>query len=61
MEIYFFDNNNRYIGHRKLEDGEKIPQNATTEIAEVGNGQEAYLIDGKWVVSEIPQEPVITS
>jgi hypothetical protein len=56
MQIYFFDENNRYIGNRKLEVEEVIPTNATTEVAEIGDGQEAYLVDGKWVVSDIVSE-----
>lgn len=57
MNMYFFDENNRYIGNRALGKGEEIPINATTEIANVGDGQEAYLVNSKWVVSDIPQEP----
>jgi len=53
MRIYFFDENMRYIGNRELKVGEEIPTNATTEIANVGDGQEAYLINGKWVVNQI--------
>lgn len=59
MDAYFYDKNMRYIGHRTLADGEAMPLSATAKIAEVGDGQEAYLIDGEWVVSDIPPEPVI--
>lgn len=58
MRIYFYDINMRYIGNRELLEGEAIPANATTEIAEVGDGKEAYLVKGKWVVSDIPPEEV---
>lgn len=53
MELYFFDINNRYIGHRCLEINEEIPLNGTTEIALVEDRQEAYFVKGKWVVNEI--------
>jgi hypothetical protein len=59
MEAYFFDQNMRYIGHRKLEEDEEMPINATQEAAEVGDGQEAYLVDGEWDVKQLPPEPVI--
>lgn len=55
MEIYFYDENNKYIGHRTLNDNEEIPSNATTEIANVKDMQEAYLSDGKWVVTTIKE------
>lgn len=53
MRIYFYDENMRYIGSRELVDGESIPANATTKSVEVSDGQEAYLVDGEWVVCEI--------
>ena len=53
MEIYFFDATNRYIGHRKLSINEAIPSNATTEVANVGDGYEAYFRDSKWVINAI--------
>lgn len=53
MDIYFYDENMRYIGHRKLEDGEKIPSNSTLEIAVVLDKQEAYLVNSKWVINDI--------
>lgn len=56
MEAYFFNENNRYIGHRTLQDGECIPGNATTTPAIVGDREEAHLINGEWVVSQIVEE-----
>lgn len=53
MEIYFFDENKRYIGHRSLQNEEAIPVNATVTPAIVSDGQQAHLIDGAWVVSQI--------
>ena len=53
MRIYFFDKNNRYIGSRELEENEVIPQDATTESVQLTDGQEAYLINGKWVINNI--------
>jgi hypothetical protein len=53
VEIYFYDANMRYIGHRKLNEGETIPANATTEIANAGDRQEAYLVNNKWAVNAI--------
>lgn len=58
MEIYFIDKNNRYIGHRTLSEDEKVPNNATTEVVIVGDGQEAYFINGEWVVSQIIEQTV---
>lgn len=55
MEIYFFDENNRYIGHRTLNDGEVIPTNATTKPVILGDGQEAFLLNNEWVVSDIKE------
>lgn len=52
-EIYFYDENNRCIGHRKLNKGEDIPSNATTVSVALQDGQEAYFINGQWVVNEI--------
>jgi hypothetical protein len=60
MKIYFYDENNRYIGSRELTEGEEIPANATTETANVGPRQEAYLVNGKWEVRQLPPDPVIT-
>ena len=56
MRIYFYDESGRYIGNRGLVENESIPHNATTENATVGDGQEAYLVDGKWVVNDIVVE-----
>ena len=57
MEIYFFDRNKRYVGHRALRDDEvTIPPNATETSLNIGDGQEAYLIDGNWIVSDVPVE-----
>lgn len=56
MEIYFYNENMRYVGHRKLNKSEKIPAKATTEVVALGDGQEAYFLDGKWVVSEIIED-----
>lgn len=53
MKVYFFDENKRYIGNRELINGEEIPYNATSEIAIVKDGQEAYLVDNKWIISDI--------
>ena len=58
MKAYFYDENNRYIGNRELNDGETIPTNATTEIAQVGDGQEAYLVDSKWDVRQLPPDAI---
>lgn len=60
MKMYFYDEDNRYVGNRALSDGEVMPIMATAEIADVGDGQEAYFVDGKWVVSQIPIEPTYT-
>jgi len=59
MRIFFYDVNFRYIGSRELEDGEEFPTNATSEIATVKDGEEAYLVDSKWVVSKIVEQPII--
>jgi len=56
MKVYFHDENNRYIGNRELLTGEPIPQNATTEVAIVCDGEEAYLVSGEWVVNKIAEE-----
>ena len=53
MRIYFFDKNNRYIGNRELEENEIIPLDATTEELILQDGQEAYLVNGKWVINNI--------
>jgi hypothetical protein len=59
MRAFFFDANNRYIGNRELNEGEEMPANATIEIANVGDRQEAYLVKGKWEVRQLPPDPVI--
>jgi len=58
MKIYFYDENNRYIGSRELREGEVVPTNATTMTITLTNRQEAHLVKGAWVVNnvEIPIE-----
>lgn len=58
MKIYFYDSKYRYVGNRELQIDELIPDFATTEVAEVKDGEEAYLINEKWVVSKIIEESV---
>lgn len=53
MEIYFYDVNKRYIGHRTLREGETAPINATTVSVSLDDGQEAYFENGEWTVSEL--------
>jgi len=57
MKIHFHDENYRYIGSRELEENEETPLLATIEIATIKDGEEAYLLDGKWVVSKIVEQP----
>jgi hypothetical protein len=59
MMIYFYDANNRYIGCRELKQNESIPINVTIVKPNLTDGQEAYFIDGAWVVTDIVIEPVI--
>ena len=55
MSIYFYDENFRYIGNRLLEENEEVPQNATLEIPIMNDGEESYLINGRWVINKIIQ------
>lgn len=57
MKIYFFDSGMRYIGCRELSNGEPMPKNATTEPVTLFDGQQAYLYNGTWVISDIPPMP----
>lgn len=59
MRVYFYNESMRYIGNRELDKNETVPINSTTEIANVGDGQEAFLVDGKWVTSNIPPDPIL--
>lgn len=59
MMIYFFDADKKYIGSRKLNEGESVPQNATIVPVTLKDGEQAHLIDDKWVVSAIPAESMI--
>jgi hypothetical protein len=57
MKIYFKDDNDRYIGCRELLDDETIPTNAITIPVTIKDGEEAFFIDGCWVISQIPIKP----
>jgi hypothetical protein len=57
---------NRYIGKRALNSGETMPANATSESVILTDGQQAHLVNGEWVISDIeipepsaPCEPTI--
>jgi hypothetical protein len=56
MRVYFYDDRNRYIGNRELEDNEIQPEKTTLNPVELHDGEEAYLVGGEWVVSKIPEE-----
>jgi hypothetical protein len=58
VEIYFYDVNKRYIGHRTLREGEAVPTNATTISVSLDDGQEAYFENGEWTMSDIESMPV---
>jgi len=53
MRVYFYDIKNRYIGSRELEDNELQPENTILKPVELRDGEEAYLISGEWIVSNI--------
>lgn len=57
--IYFYDNENKYIGARELQDSETMPAIATTIKPTITDGKQARFINGKWVISDIPAEPII--
>ena len=57
--VYFYDNDKRYIGCRELKQGETVPQNATAIPVAKNVGEQAHFIDGKWVISQIPAEPIV--
>lgn len=52
MEIYFFDENGQYIGHRTLQVGEAVPNHATTVSVEIADGQAAYWLGDRWEVRD---------
>jgi len=56
MKIYFYNDRNRYIGNRELEDNETQPEKTTLNPVELHDGEEAYLVGGEWVVSKIMEE-----
>ena len=56
--IYFYDENKRYIGCRI---GEDSPPNSTTTPITLIDGQEAYFLNGAWVVSNIPVTEVVAT
>jgi hypothetical protein len=53
MDAYFFDSSNRYIGKRALNSGEAMPANAVVTPVTLEDGEEAYLVNGEWVISDI--------
>jgi len=59
MKIYFFDNENRYIGNRELQESEIAPTNSTTKSLTLKDGEQAHLINNKWVISQIEVEEIV--
>jgi hypothetical protein len=59
MKIYFFDNENRYIGNRELQENETIPLNSTIKAVSLKDGEQAHFFNNKWVVSQIEIEEII--
>lgn len=57
--LYFFDENNKYIGCRIRRDTEPVPASATEYPVVLDAGKQAHFIGGTWLVSEILSEPYI--
>ena len=58
-KVYFYDNDNKYIGARRLMENEKKPLNSTETYPIIKIKEQAHFISEKWVVSEIPIQQTI--